>query len=219
MTPKVIPVSYAPLMIMAKRQGKKTQTRRVITGLKKWVTDVEYSASGWGTKAVKPHWLFTDEFSLMADSRNPRYGRLGDIHLVRENYHISSWIRGKNNFNIILRGNYSADGAEFEVELATLESIKFYEWQRQEGNVPAIHMFNSLCRMRDRVVEVRAHRIQEIQDADILAEGIDCCEALHTFPDNRAKFTALWDSINARRGFPFASNPFVWAITTSPVNY
>lgn len=219
MTPKVIPVSYAPLMIMAKRQGKKSQTRRVVTGLKKWVTDVEYSASGWETKAVKPHWLFTDEFALMAESRNSRYGHPGDFHLVRENYHIRTWKLAKNNFNVVLKGHYSADDTKFEVELETLESIKFHEWRRQQGNMPAIHMFNSLCRMRDRVLEVKAHRIQEIQDADIQAEGIDCCEALGTFPDNRAKFTALWDSINARRGFPFASNPFVWAITTSPVNY
>jgi len=56
------------------------------------------------------------------------------------------------------------------------------------------------------VVSVRVERLQEISDSDARAEGVLCdlnC---------RRPFMELWDSINAKRGYGWDSNPWVWVI-------
>lgn len=62
------------------------------------------------------------------------------------------------------------------------------------------------------VTEIRVQRLQEISDTDALAEGVD---RTNTSIPGYAKqqFARLWDSIYAERGYPWASNLWVWAIT------
>ncbi len=58
------------------------------------------------------------------------------------------------------------------------------------------------------VVSVRAERLREITTEDALAEGIT--KNLSLTP--RVQFAELWDSINAKRGYGWDSNPWVWVI-------
>jgi len=66
------------------------------------------------------------------------------------------------------------------------------------------------------VMDVRAERVQEINRDDALAEGVDLSMELFPHmnaPDKAlARFPALWDSINAKRGCSFDVNPWVWVI-------
>jgi hypothetical protein len=57
------------------------------------------------------------------------------------------------------------------------------------------------------VIEVRVERVQEIGPSDCRAEGIGA-------PDHGLKpeFRILWDSINAKRGFSWESNCWVWVV-------
>lgn len=73
------------------------------------------------------------------------------------------------------------------------------------------------------VTEVRVERLQSISADDARAEG---CNGLTPWMapelcdhdlDARCHFEATWDSINARRGFSWESNPYVWAITLKRV--
>jgi hypothetical protein len=72
------------------------------------------------------------------------------------------------------------------------------------------------------VTDVRVQRVQEISEADAVAEGVEsdsdgwrdyqmpntqCCgTALESF-------RTLWDSLNAPRGYGWDANPFVAAYT------
>ena len=61
------------------------------------------------------------------------------------------------------------------------------------------------------VVNVRVERVQEITDSDAYAEGIDS-SIDDILGGPHLKYKVLWDSINAKRGYPWSSNPWVWVI-------
>lgn len=77
------------------------------------------------------------------------------------------------------------------------------------------------------VTGVRVERVQEISEEDAWAEGVLpptwetdglCFSRDHQHIDARPAFACLWDSINAKRGYSWESNPFCWAITFRRIN-
>ncbi len=87
---------------------------------------------------------------------------------------------------------------------------------------PSIFMPRAASRLTLEVVSVRVERLQEITDADVLAEGIvihedhtSGCplggERIYLCDTLRGQFSIGWDRINAKRG-SWASNPWVWRI-------
>ncbi len=60
---------------------------------------------------------------------------------------------------------------------------------------------------------LKVERVQEISLAGIEAEGISDDHATFNAPKQLTKFQTLWDSINAKRGYSWESNPWVWALT------
>ncbi len=93
---------------------------------------------------------------------------------------------------------------------------------------PSLCMPRLASRITLEITDVRVQRVQEISEEDAVAEGvrsstgsglIDGVTVYHmTTNSGYSQFAAhayhdLWDSINAKRGFPWASNPWVWAIT------
>ena len=67
------------------------------------------------------------------------------------------------------------------------------------------------------VTDVRVQRVQEISVQDVKAEGVWWQDILWPNHNARSKFIPrfrkLWDRINAKRGFPWDANPWVWALT------
>lgn len=84
---------------------------------------------------------------------------------------------------------------------------------------PSIFMPRSASRLTLRVTDVRVQRVQAISQEDAIAEG--CPGRLGPnpdFPDEWdpspvEEFAALWDSLNARRGYGWDTNPWVVALT------
>jgi len=91
-----------------------------------------------------------------------------------------------------------------------------------------MHMPRWASRLTLTVSDVRVQRVQDISDADAIAEGIDPTHipgepwrnyqpgrylANWAVPSN--SYMTLWDSLNADRGFPWDSNPWVVALTFS----
>jgi hypothetical protein len=63
------------------------------------------------------------------------------------------------------------------------------------------------ARLWFEITGMHAERIQEITPAGVRTEGI-------FVPDEDAisTFALVWDSLNARRGYAWASNPWVWVV-------
>lgn len=71
---------------------------------------------------------------------------------------------------------------------------------------PSIHMPRQLARIFLRVTAVRVERVNEISYEDAVAEGWDLATKQHPIEWYRA----LWDSLNANRGFRWTDAPWVW---------
>jgi hypothetical protein len=87
---------------------------------------------------------------------------------------------------------------------------------------PSIHMPRWASRLTLRLTDVRVQRLQEITGRDAVAEGIEKVPAKNVPPELAGAWSAnetvfafarLWDSINAKRGYSWDSNPFCWALT------
>jgi hypothetical protein len=78
---------------------------------------------------------------------------------------------------------------------------------------PSIHMPRDYSRLTLEVTEARVQRLQEIDHADIRAEGVlDKAITGGELVTLRRLFGEAWDSINGKRA-PWAGNPWVWAIS------
>ena len=79
---------------------------------------------------------------------------------------------------------------------------------------PSIHMPRRFSRMTLDVVEVRCEHLQDITVEDIIAEGLSTTLREHdACCDLRDQWVELWNSINAKRGYGWDTNPLVWVIT------
>jgi hypothetical protein len=79
---------------------------------------------------------------------------------------------------------------------------------------PSIHMPREAARICLEVKSVRVERLQDISEEDAKAEGVQPEEELKTSycSPHREAFHRLWDSLNAKRGYGWDSNPWVWVI-------
>ena len=104
---------------------------------------------------------------------------------------------------------------------------ELYRWERDTCPTrwqPSIHMPKFAARIWLEVVSVRAERLQEISEQDIIAEGIqpDMVDSGALDPnggwgidvaDYHHPFMALWDNLNAKRGHPWSANDWVWVVS------
>ena len=91
---------------------------------------------------------------------------------------------------------------------------------------PPIFMRRRWSRLTLTVTDVRVERVQEISEADAIAEGAQPAEASfidggpmvptaqpHITATPQAWYRDLWDALNAKRGFGWDKNPWVCALT------
>jgi len=128
----------------------------------------------------------------------PKYD-VGDILYVRETW---SRIDDLPYDNYVYRTNYG-----------TTEDDSFppsmFKWR------PSIHMPRDAARIFLRVTGVRVERLQDILCGDMKREG--CIPETVTGGQyqqwQRDYWIPLWDSINAKRGYGWDTNPWVWVYT------
>jgi hypothetical protein len=81
---------------------------------------------------------------------------------------------------------------------------------------PSIFMPRKLSRINLEIIDIRVERLQDITKTDAIAEGIGqrigSSSMGHTFTASE-HFHALWDSINKKRGYGWAENPWVFVIS------
>lgn len=81
---------------------------------------------------------------------------------------------------------------------------------------PGIHMPRKACRIVFPILNIIVERVQEISPGDAMEEGMPD-KLLRSYPPHERSgaakkwYAELWDKINGKT-FPWASNPWVWAI-------
>ncbi len=82
---------------------------------------------------------------------------------------------------------------------------------------PSIHLRRIDARITLEITGVRVERVQDISTRDAVREGVviegsgmlDACDIAS---QARERFRDLWDSLNAKRGYGWDANPYVWVI-------
>jgi hypothetical protein len=212
------PILFNSEMVKAVLSGTKRQTRRVIKPQPKFnrmgLTNASFGrgiGNQWGFPYASPERWY----------KCP-YGLEGQRLWVRETFWIPPGERISKS-QIVFR----ADKPNF-MEGRTINKITshHYKWR------PSIFMPRWASRITLQVDSVRVERVQDIREADAMAEGIrevtkdgvvkKYCVYDHSdysstpwrdMPRNPVHtFMQLWDSINDKRGYSWASNPWVWVV-------
>jgi len=199
-------ISFTAESICAYQRGDKTQTRRVIRVENTENLEVrdgqiwhKTSTAGWVP------WL-PEMFSP--------YGQPGDLLSFLEGYQIISADTRTHRVQV----RYLADDFICERELTPQEHAKWKARKFPNRATPGRFMYRSLIRYKPQVLSIRVERVKDITQEDAKAEG---CEGAYTnkkggpapwWYDYREPFSRLWDSINAKRGYSWNSNPWVWVV-------
>ena len=186
------PILFSTPMVKAILDGRKTQTRRVIKDkdiINRFDIDVDGKPIAYIDQATG------DSYPPTAIAKY----QVGDILWVRE-----TWSKDENG-EYVYRTNYG-----------TTEDDSFppsmFKWK------PSIHMPREAARIFLRVTNVRVERLQEITPKDAWEEG---CRIGNFFPWEKhipelqqqcrdILFKSLWDGLNAKRGYGWDINPWVW---------
>ena len=184
------PILFSTPMVQAILAGRKSMTRRVVKNNKTFalLSIVEKDADGI--------WFSTDNMTQY-HIKLPYH--TGDILWVRE-----TWAEPYN----------PTTGFAYRAS-CQLEADDLFKWH------PSIFMPKEAARIWLEVTDVRCERLQEITPHDAWLEG---CRIGNSFPweDHIPElqqqcrdilFVALWNIINAKRGYEWDSNPWVWVIS------
>ena len=79
---------------------------------------------------------------------------------------------------------------------------------------PAMYMPRWASRITLQILHVRLQRVQEICDWEAMCEGVKLPERTVTMYHGlwRDEYAWRWDDLNAKRGFPWSANPWVWVL-------
>lgn len=217
------PILFSTDMVKAILDGKKSQTRRVIKPtqsepkvpplyMEPWVIGGEQETDKDGL----PCWVGTHpDYPTGQKWFSCPYGLVGDRLWVKETWQA-----------------YTPDGLAYSaLSKEQKQEVELFNWAivdkatspelKREGDpwIPSIFMPRWASRITLEITDVRVQRIQDISEYDAEQEGVKvshyyCDEG--EFPAHRCdpigKFRELWDSINAKRGYRWEQNPWVWVI-------
>ena len=136
------------------------------------------------------------------------YGQVGDRLWVRETWMVGNY--GDASECSPINISYRAGGNSL-IEHSNLPNraiILAKQYGFQSGNWrPSIFMPKWASRITLEITGVRVEQVQRISISDALAEGIE-----HKPFEAISIYQKLWDSINAKRGYGWASNPWTWVL-------
>jgi len=204
-------ILFSAPMVRALLDGSKTQTRRVCKPAEAAALShvVDCGTGRFGD----------EEGDVLFASP---YGQPGDCLWVRETTHrrpMLNLLTGEPLAPGYDGGAYTVDG----VDVLTPDGFDLAWWYSRKS-CPSIHMPRWASRIVLEITGVRVERLQDITEADALAEGVEPHEvsqfALNgTSAEERAErhrqaavgpYSGLWDRINGAGSWD--ANPWVWVI-------
>ena len=220
------PILFSAPMVRAILEGRKTQTRRVIT-LKSSILragpTATYRMMPEGD-ALLERWPIQDRmmnnFGRCERVKCP-YGVPGDRLWVKEN-----WIPVHfGSYEPIERGEHIPHYPD-SIQYAA-DTIHGYHtcWDTYPGKWrSSLSLARWMSRITLEITDVRVQRIQDISEEDARAEGIHQVLEPNTFEleepykstIHKRRFSHVWDFINAKRGYGWDVNPWCWCISFKP---
>jgi hypothetical protein len=198
------PILFSAPMVRAILEGRKTMTRRVIK-----------------SDPTHPHW----------DGLAPTGWHDGHRPMQHVPYSLGDVLWVRETFQKVLIEEDEPDDVYGYVYKASPETFEDYGVMRDGKEYPlpwrpSIFMPKAACRIFVRVTNVRAERVQNITVEDVIREGLNDVDneirnedpTTHESIRNwnlswaQFQFQTLWDSLNAKRGFDWDVNPWVWVV-------
>lgn len=218
------PILFSAPMIRALLDGRKTQTRRVV------------KAQPGNPNVVRPYqrpdgqwtWVIKETGVGGSSVFKCPYGNPGDLLWARETHGYPEHrakIRQREwaeKYGCWYRATDRYGSAMVHGPMCSLHWCG--RWR------PSIHMPRWASRITLHLTDVRVERVQDISTEDAKAEGCNPYmpgEGIieppthpdeHQYrPDYWRGFSVLWDSLNAKRGYGWDANPWVWSLTFRPI--
>lgn len=191
------PILFSTPMVQAILAGKKTQTRRVV----KFPRDFNvhrYDGIENG-KHLFAWGVITTEICLDGAWEIKAPCNVGDVLWVRETWRLDNMRveDGDGRADVV----YKAGGTG--PRIGGLHGNQTFAWR------PSIFMPHEAARLYLKVTDLRAERVQDIFEEPpgpnnpIVKEGFSYgCD-----------FIGTWENLNAKRGFGWKTNPWVWVIS------
>jgi hypothetical protein len=189
------PMIYGEESVLALLARLKRQTRRVVSPQPKAGRTLELLQPGRWTSYQRRG---DDVWENLGLWRCP-YGSAGDLIWVKE------------------RLTRSGGGVQYEADHKTAKA-----WNRDTAMWPntwkrdlrsPMFMPRELSRITLRIQDVRVERLQAITAEDCRAEGLQLANADAASDEQwRDAYRELWERLNAKRGYPWATNPWVWVV-------
>lgn len=198
------PIIFGSPMIRALLDDKKTQTRRIVKPQPIKQHHIGYLSRGAGVWKAG-YYVLTHYASTVSGPLACPYGQPGDRLWVRETHALRLDVNVKSDPEKAKQYClYRADEAGNPADEMN--------WHDYGGKWRSpIFMPREVSRITLEVVSVRVERLQEISEADARTEGV-CESHLDDGVSARPSFGRGWDSINARRGFGWNKNPWVFVV-------
>ena len=208
------PIIFSGDMVKTILDGKKTMTRHLVK-FKDFTTD---SITPLHIELAEGRYcLFNERNGWLIGYPKCPYGKIGDRLWVRETHHV---VGGTADYEIeeIKQGlqdiknfaSYKADG---------------YGNPCDGGWTSPMFMPRWASRILLEITDIRVERLNDISDEDAVKEGLRILPASGRYVvspgdqyfgsashDAVEVFSWLWDSINAKKGYPWSSNPWVWVV-------
>jgi len=222
------PIPFSAESVRAILDGRKTQTRRVFKfRCAPYRQHQEHFE--WRQVVQIPdtfEWIFWDhivpENEILTrkaykagDGIKCPYGVPGERLWVKETWRYADKLIDGYDRDCPYYLQYEADGTIYEINgYEGQESIKLWE---KGGDWSTSNKFGKwrssrfmprwASRITLEITDVRPERLQEISEEDVIAEGYR-----RTAFGLEEWFSGLWDTLNAKRGFGWGVNPWVFVI-------
>lgn len=186
MTARERPILFSAPMVRAILSGAKTQTRRIVKPDGKYRLDLVCPPDGGPSRCpygMPGDRLWVKEQTIKVEDR----GWIGPVYTESD------------------EGRQAMDWGYGEPD--DPDHIPPHAIKRR----PSLFMTRAMSRITLEVTEVRVERLQDISEADAMAEGAPwgACGSPQE-GSRKAGFAKLWDSINGPNSWD--ANPWVWAI-------
>jgi hypothetical protein len=201
-------IIFSTPMVQAVLEDRKNMTRRVakVNNPEDWEAGNNCRASEYGAEV--PCYITRKMATEERGIHYPKYDA-GDILWVKETWGYS-WFAETDGEAPIQRYIFRAD-----------ENSSVIRWRS------SLFMPRAAARIFLRVTDVRVERVQEITDADAVREGFSGVPCEHPFGRYACEdcmntgwlepptvgFMETWEKLNAKRGYGWDTNPWVWVIS------